>query len=348
MEATASKIPIQNIYYLLCYAWGNLKERDIVSVDAINKTELVDLFAEVLINGIIHLRKRGLDRGYIDFDEELTTLRGKIDFSRSIKRNLFKRARAHCAYDDFSYDVLHNRILKSTIQHLIKIKGIDKKNKKSLVDILRWFSDIEPIHLNHSAFRRVQLNRNNAFYGFLLNVCELIVENMLVRKDADGDILFKDFYESGMPLLFQAFVLNFYRREQDDFTADAPQIKWSKGAIDEVSKERLPIMQTDITLISKSKKRKIIIDTKYYQEALIGRYNGKVNSSHLYQIFSYIMNDKFNDDVGNLCEGMLLYPVVDEGFDLKYELSRHSVRVCTINLNQDWKLIHNDLLELLN
>jgi 5-methylcytosine-specific restriction enzyme subunit McrC len=45
------KIPIQNLYYLLCYAWDRLDERDIVAVDAAGVTSLADLFARVLING---------------------------------------------------------------------------------------------------------------------------------------------------------------------------------------------------------------------------------------------------------------------------------------------------------
>ena len=348
MGTTASKIPIQNIYYLLCYAWGNLEERDIVNVDAIPITKLVDLFAEVLINGITYLRKRGLDRGYIEFEEELTTLRGKIDFSRSLKRNLFKQARAHCEYDDFSYDVLHNRIIKSTIQHLIKIKGIDKKNKDSLVDILRWFSDIEPIHLNHSAFRRVQLNRNNAFYGFLLNVCELIVENMLVAKGSNGDTLFRDlFYEKGMPDLFEKFVLNFYKREQDVFKdVRAEDIHWYGVSFDEESRRKLPKMRTDISLTSTH--RKIIIDTKYYSNPLTVYHDvERVHSNNLYQIFAYIKNVEHIDEANQHCEGILLYPVVDMEFKYQYELSGHPVRVCTIDLNQDWQDIHKDLLELI-
>jgi len=41
------KIPIQNIYYLLCYAWDKLAERDVVAVEAIDTTTLADLFARV-------------------------------------------------------------------------------------------------------------------------------------------------------------------------------------------------------------------------------------------------------------------------------------------------------------
>lgn len=44
-------IPIQNIYYLLCYAWDKLEEKEIVDVEPLDSTSLADLFARVLING---------------------------------------------------------------------------------------------------------------------------------------------------------------------------------------------------------------------------------------------------------------------------------------------------------
>ena len=49
------EIPIQNIYFLLCYAWDKLEERDLVDVDPVGITGLVDLFSRVLITGTNHL-----------------------------------------------------------------------------------------------------------------------------------------------------------------------------------------------------------------------------------------------------------------------------------------------------
>ena len=59
------KIPILNIYYLLCYAWNKLEESGLVDVKTEDSTTLLDLFARVLISGTTHILKRGLDRGYI-------------------------------------------------------------------------------------------------------------------------------------------------------------------------------------------------------------------------------------------------------------------------------------------
>ncbi|UDL94419.1 hypothetical protein LGH83_18230 [Lichenihabitans sp. PAMC28606] len=46
-------------------------------------------------------------------------------------------------------------------------------------------------------------------------------------------------------------------------------------------------------------------------------------------------------------EGLLLFPQVS-GLPLRldYQLPRHRIRVGTVNLDQAWPAIHNDLLEL--
>ena len=75
------KIPIENIYYILCYAWDKLEEKELIKVEPTSTTNLVNLFARVLISGTNHLLKRGFDRGYILDNEETRRLRGKIDFN---------------------------------------------------------------------------------------------------------------------------------------------------------------------------------------------------------------------------------------------------------------------------
>ena len=74
-----------------------------------------------------------------------------------------------------------------------------------------------------------------------------------------------------------------------------------------------PAMLTDITLQGKNKK--IIIDTKYYKEAFQTRYDKqKINSSNLYQLFSYLKNQEMDSEITLNCEGILLYPSIQNDF----------------------------------
>ncbi|SVC05274.1 uncharacterized protein METZ01_LOCUS258128, partial [marine metagenome] len=58
------------------------------------------------------LIRRGLDREYVEINEESRSIRGKIDFNTTIKKNLLQNAKIACAYDDLSHNVLHNQIIK--------------------------------------------------------------------------------------------------------------------------------------------------------------------------------------------------------------------------------------------
>ena len=109
---STNQIPIENIYYLLCYAWDKLDEADIVSVDKLDKKNILELLSRVLISGMGALIRRGLDREYVEINEESRSIRGKIDFNTTIKKNLLQNAQIACTYDDLSYNVLHNQIIK--------------------------------------------------------------------------------------------------------------------------------------------------------------------------------------------------------------------------------------------
>src|SRR5688572_14056077 len=101
-------IPIQNIYFLLCYAWDKLDEGETVDVTSLDTNRLADLFARVLTSGTYHLIRRGFDRDYLAFSEETPRIRGRINFPECIKRNLINRGRPLCEFDELSYDVIHN------------------------------------------------------------------------------------------------------------------------------------------------------------------------------------------------------------------------------------------------
>ena len=47
-------------------------------------------------------------------------------------------------------------------------------------------------------------------------------------------------------------------------------------------------------------------------------------------------------------DGILVYPTTNQDIDVafSYKNTNHIIRICTINLNQDWQLIENRLKEI--
>lgn len=342
------QIPIENIYYLLCYAWNKLDEKERVNISIDDKTELLDLFAKILINAIKMLLKRGIDKNYIDYTEELAGVKGKVQISQTLKSNLLFKQRTICTFDDFSASIISNRILVSTIYRLTRTKGLDKQLKNELVSLQRMLSDIEQIEITNSLFKQVKLNRNNRFYGFVMNVCQIIYESTLPSEE-QGKYKFSDFTrdDKKMNQLFESFIRNFYKIEQQKYyTVKKETIKWQFDNTDKDNYQYLPHMETDITL--ENDEEKIIIDAKFYRETMTLNYDKeRIKSANLYQLFSYLLNQQDTNLKTHNATGILLYPTIETDYNLNFKYNEHKIQIRTINLNSNWRNISSRLKEII-
>ncbi|MAT38114.1 MAG: 5-methylcytosine-specific restriction endonuclease system specificity protein McrC [Ectothiorhodospiraceae bacterium] len=343
-----SAIPIQNIYYLLCYAWNKLAESELVRVESQAHHSLFDLLAQVLGNGLRHVIRLGLARDYVGHVEEISTIRGRLQFDETLRRTFFRSPRVYCRFDDFSHDILPNQIIKATLRRLLRYPELDKEIRASLFPIFRRLDAVSDIALVKRHFGLVQLHSNNGFYQFLLNVCELIHDASL-PSEGNGDTRFRDFErdENKMPHLFEEFVRNFYAREALRYRVSRKELQWKAEAVDDFSRQMLPSMKTDIFL--ESSERVIIIDCKFYKEALQRNFDTeKIRNDHLYQINTYLQNAGTDEDDPRTLDGILLYPTVRSSQPASYQLSGYTIGIRSINLDQDWQGIHRDLLAIVD
>lgn len=339
------KIPVANVYRLLLYAWRLIGDKAARDVAEAGYTELQDLFAHVLADSVSRLVARGLDRGYVAREEALAGVRGKVGLDETLKGNHLANARAHCHFDELDYDVLHNRIIKATLLSL-RDTGLDPRNNARVGSLYRTLGAVSDVPITLRDFRQVQLHRNNAEYAFALRVCELIHENVMI-DDRTGRTRFREYQatQQQMGTLFQTFVYEFFNHEQQRYKISSPKMEWfgKDGMVADL--ERLPRMETDIVL--ESPDRRIVLDTKFYADALVGRSHRKrVIAEHLYQVFAYVQNRDAHNP-GTPHEGMLLYPVVKEAFAFDYRLMGHRFTIRSLDLDQPWPAIHQDLLAVL-
>ena len=157
-------IPILNIYYLLSYAWDKLDEAEPREVSQVDNHNVINLFARVLSNRTAYLLRRGLDRGYIEKQDILGVVKGKINISETYLKNLLPLAKVDCSFDELSYNVIHNRILKSTLDLLLKSNELKKDVREQLrLSYLKLPADIEMLNVRKEHFRVIRFHRNNYF-----------------------------------------------------------------------------------------------------------------------------------------------------------------------------------------
>lgn len=343
------EIPIANIYYLLCYAWDVLEERDnFVDVGKSQAPELQDLFAKILVNGTRRLIHRGLDRGYLEREDEISGVRGKLLVTQTVRRDLIRFGRTACVWDELEYNTLPNQILKTTLQGLYDEAAIDEDIHADIHDLLRWLGPVASIKMRSEHFRHVQLHRNNRIYGFLLRVCEFIYEYWLPEEQG-GPRRFRDFVRDGLPALFEKFIFNFYRHElARDWKVSSPIIQWQMFQPNQDARTFVPRMETDICL--RRQDRAIILDTKFYASALKLSSFGepKLPAANLYQLYTYL-RQKSVDAGWEQAEGVLLYPRTTQNVAVEFITHGHRIRALTIDLAQPlWKTIHHQLMGIVS
>jgi 5-methylcytosine-specific restriction enzyme subunit McrC len=341
----SNEIPIANIFYILCYAWNVLDELDTVAdVDVLESTQLVDLFARVLVTGTRRLLRRGLDRGYHSYDDEIPGVRGKLLVTQTLRRNLLRTGRTACNWDELEYDTPPNRILKMTLQRLLLTGELDQTTLVKVHDLLRWLTPVQCIDLCQEHFRRVQLHRNNRIYGLLLHICEFIYQQWLPAENGNTR-RFREFAREGLPGLFEEFVFNFYQQEiPTGWSVSRPIIEWQMTSHNADAGELVPQMQTDICISGPG--RAIILDTKFYIEALKTGAHGKARlpSANLYQLFTYL-RQKSCQPGWEQAEGILLYPRTTRDFSVEFNTQGHRIRALSLDLTHNWQSIHNALLQ---
>lgn len=333
---------IKNIYYMLAYAYMPLRRDEYEDVDAEAFDNIHNLLTAILVKGIGRQLKQGLYREYVNVNEDLTVVRGKIDMPGTMKNYAGRKRVITCNYDELSENNLLNRILKTTAMLMLRHGDVDKAYKDKLKSEMLFFADIDTVDVRSIKWENIRFKRNNSAYRMLIGLCQLIIEGLLVTTDK-GEYRLNSFVdERYLNRLYERFILEFYIKEYPDMSVSASQIPW---ALDDENRGLLPVMQSDITL--SRGKTVLIIDAKFYSHTTQSQYDKHtVHSHNIYQIFTYVKNKSalYKGD-SHIVSGMLLYAGTEDAIqpDNTYLMSGNKISVRTLDLNCDFTKIKEQL-----
>ena len=333
-----NNILIRNIFYMLCYAFEKMRPDDEAWSNKEEFTHLHDLLAAILARGMARLVKQGLYREYVECNETLSTLKGKLDMPNTIRHRVQRKQVLACQFDEFSENNLLNQILKTTVMLLIRHAKVNAEYKSDLKKEMLFFSAVDTIEPASIKWTTIRFQRSNQSYRMLISLCQFILEGMLLTTD-QGEYKMASFVdEQRMCRLYEKFILEYFSKEYPALNVRASQIPW---ALDDGIGTMLPVMQSDITLSYGSKV--LIIDAKYYAHTTQVQYDKHtLHSNNLYQIFTYVKNkDSEFGDKPHEVSGMLLYAQTDEAIqpDNTYMMSGNRISVKTLDLNCDFPVI---------
>ena len=355
MSKLKRNVSIYNIYYMLQYVWG-FKDKDLFENVDFSKELVSDRFLwEILYVNLKKLERYGIKKGYKEIDEIGTNIRGKINFQNSVKSNLMTLMKLEYGYDIFDEDIIDNKIIKATINLLnneIKLNE-DNKSRNLKKDIIlfknKFLSNIADIRLDKKIFNTLNYTRDNVFgylYKIILLTCHFIFLFRLPRENDFDDVINKIGIKSDQDwgIFFEEFIIGFYRYHHREIILNINVGRENSSWNLQGNKKYLPVLKTDLIINIKSINSKIVYECKFGYGGALNK-NKKFHSSHLYQIYSYIMNMKKNNEK---ITGVLLYAEVNDQMFERYEWNGIEIYVITVNLNQNADKINKRLIGILN
>ena len=332
---STSPIPIQNIYYLLSYAWEKGQYSLGHNLLGIPGNSVDGLLARMLKEALAKIPSHSSSYVFQSTSTLYSGVKGKVDLARSLKQGLLAKGKTWVSYEKLVSDTLYLQIARSAWDDL------SLTQTDPLPHIL---APIAPIPLDVSLFQQARSRYPHRSIRYLMEICEWIHCHYLPSPTAKGNTMEGIILDPHlMPSLFESFIRNFYKQHAGNYSfVGRERLQWQERSPEKQG--LLPQMETDVSLISPT--RKIIVETKFYREALQSHYQSdtaKFRSPHLYQVFAYLTHSSPAPD-GSLCEGLLIYPTVNYSISERTSLDGYPLQVCTLDLNRPWQEIHEELM----
>lgn len=335
-------IPIQNIFYMLSYAYNTLHLSEYQEIGTEKFHHVRELYARVLAVGLPILIRGGLLKDYIRMEERSNVIKGKIDVNATLKQNTLIQKKLAIMYDEFSEDILFNQIIKATLVRITRSSELNRKVRRELYGLLPYFSNVSDVELNVSLWKQVRYNRRNIRYQFILDICRYLHEELLLDDSATTNMTKDIIDDRRLASLYEKFLYAFYKKESP-YRVSSPHIKWN---VDDGMDDALPNMETDLVL--QHGDRTLIIDAKLYSENMSVRFEGgeaKQLSHNLYQLFTYLHNWP-EEEKDEILAGMLLYAKTraDMQPGHLYKIKGKQIFIEAVDLDQEFSNIKKDLL----
>ncbi len=336
-DSAGGKILAQhNLLYMLSYT-GNIpfEERELAGLK-LEKMPLLEVLIRLFSNRLLEELRRGVDHAYVNREENLPRIKGKILMNRHLLVNAAHRERFYVGFDEFLDDTPLNRILKATSRRLISVSS-NADTQRLLMETTAIFDEVGDIFPDTHHFDKVHLHRNNERFQALLDFSRIVWQGQSPNPSAGDSRTFSLLFP--MEQLFELFIARYIRRHAEEFGFDRRDVhiqseSCTKYLLRDETSNTLKFKLLPDLLVAKGKTApQLILDTKWkcLKSDDEDKKNG-VPQADMYQMYAYA--NRFN-----CTDNVLLYPdvtgVIPKTYLLEDDLSSKRIRVAVIHLNHD-------------
>ena len=169
------KIGITQLLSLACYAIGEVKFQpsDFNYPDAY---ALPDVLALALARAARSAFSRGLLHGYRTEEEALHTVRGRIRFDDQIRRRFGVPLPIEVRYDDFTDDIMANRLVKAAAHRLGRMPLRSPDARRNLGWVAGMLDNVSLVDFPRNDVPKVTFDRLNEHYRNVVELSRLVLQ----------------------------------------------------------------------------------------------------------------------------------------------------------------------------
>ena len=244
-----------------------------------DRMNLYELFISMYVREVIGLVKKGLKSAYIEQEDNLTVFKGKLKVSENIEKNLSHMERFYVVYDEFVVDREENRIVKATLEKLLRISA-DEENIRNIRRLLPTFEQVHASVNYDKDFSQVVLDRSTRYYEDILKWSRIFLKNKSFTTFSGNTVARAILFP--MEKIFESYVAAELRKYIDPAWKLEAQ-KQGMFLFDEPEKFSL---RPDI-VITRDVGSRIILDTKWKELNDNPSKNYGISQADMYQMFAY-------------------------------------------------------------
>ena len=281
----------------------------------IHRFPLLEVFANMFLDEVERLIKRGIKSDYVVREENRHFLKGKLLFGENLKRNFAHKERFFTASDEFIADIAPNRLIVSTILFL-STQGFSPRTSGRISQARFIFADIPQSKSIDKDFALCPNSRHYKDYELLLAWCEIFLRRKSFMPYQGGDKAFALLFD--MNKLFESFVAWHLKRVCKNHI-----VKSQDGHKFLIEDDKFRI-KPDLVIYRKNsidpKNVKIIADTKW-KILNFSRDDYGISQGDLYQMFAYLAKYQCT-------KGYLIYPKIANNESIKHKSFTYKAQVC--------------------
>jgi 5-methylcytosine-specific restriction enzyme subunit McrC len=345
-------IPIKNVWLLILYASEVYKtsEDKFLNVEE-NPDDLYTIILELLCDQFDRNIAKGLSSNYVTRSENLTRVRGSINFLTTESKMLMQRGQVNCSYDELTLDIPRYQYVLMTLKNALFLKGIAGLKGR----IIQNINILEGLGVT-CQFRQNYELKSDRFGHFdyseqaLLQTCQLLNELKIPTMQKGNHLLpnLAEMSEEWLRKLFEKAIYGFYAKNLQTNVWEVShnkKLQW-KVDTDSLTTDMLPQMEADIILKNKQTEQAIVIDTKFNKILVRNRFGKeKYRNGYIYQIYAYLRSQEENG-CPVFQRGILIHPSVGEEISDKVKVQGYWLEFQTIDLTATAKEIKARLIEL--